>query len=955
MDAARWQQIERLYHLAQARSAGDRAAFLAEACAGDEALYRGVQALLDAPATAEGFLASSVLGAAATTAPSESAVLTGRRLGVYQVQERIGAGGMGEVYRARDTRLGRDVAIKILPSAFTSDPERLARFEREARVLAALNHPNIATIHGVEESGSTPALVMELVDGETLAERIARGPLRVDDAIGIAAQIADALDAAHEKSIVHRDLKPANIKITRDGVVKVLDFGLAKLQAADGGAGLTAAPTATVAPTRDGVILGTAGYMSPEQARGQVVDKRIDIWAFGCVLYEMMSGRPAFARTTISDTIAAVLDREPDWSALPAATPPSISRMVRRCLDKDTRRRLRDIGDVRIELDDCLPAPATSPGSEVTHRFNLWRTVALVALASVVVLIALLSVLRLGSRRAFPVESSISQAIASRLTNYGSAETAAVISPDGRSFVFVSGHGGTPDLWLRQVSGGEPVRLTDDATVERDLAFTPDGEGICFTRAETGGESIWQIGVLGGQARKIIADAHSPAPSPDGRLLAYMVREPSPDNESLMLSGIDGEGRRRLAQHVPWFPRVHPAWSRDGRWVSFPRAGLFSPADLFIVDTRTGTERQVTHFGRPGEGVTEHAWLPDNRHIAVAYAASANRPRDLAILDIEDGSLFRVTANVDDSLSDVSISGDGSRLVATASNTLSEIWKIPMKEGDADTTGRDGLRLIDSLGGPFWAFLSRDGRMLLFAGRLSGSRNLWLMPLEAAAKARQVTSVSGDAITHSSLSPDGTRVAFVSFAGGVSDIWTQKIDGSELRQLTKDESPDSWPVWSPDGDRIVYTSAPNGVYEMRMMMADGSAGEKLMDGLFRGDWIRTPDDRGTRMVTSDGVGGVRLVDPNDRRVIWQTRIGPGFSTPMFSSDGRRVSVPFEAGQDRYAIAVLDAATGQDQLVVRLPFAAYFRASWTDADTALIVNRIDTVSHIVFFDRLWESQ
>jgi Tol biopolymer transport system component len=380
---------------------------------------------------------------------------------------------------------------------------------------------------------------------------------------------------------------------------------------------------------------------------------------------------------------------------------------------------------------------------------------------------------------------------------------------------------------------------------------------------------------------------------------------------------------------------------------------LFSPANLFIVDTSTGTERQVTHFGRPGEGVTEHAWLPDNRHIAVSYAASANRPRDLAILDIEDGSLVRVTANVDDSLSGVSISANGSRLVATASNTLSEIWKVPVRKGDAATAGREALRLVDSLGGPYWAFLSRDGRTILFNSRLSGSRNLWLMPLEAAAKPRQVT-FSGDAITHSSLSPDGTRIAFVSFAGDASDIWTQKIDGSDLRRLTKDDAPDSWPVWSPDGDQIAYTSAPNGAYETHVMMADGRASEKLMDGLLRGDWIRTPDGRGTWMVTSDGLGLVRLLDPNDRRVIWQTRIGPGFSTPMFSSDGHRISVPFQEGRDRYAIAVLDAATGQEQFVVRLPFVVNFRASWTDGDTAVVVNRNDSVSHIVLFDRLWES-
>ena len=250
-----------------------------------------------------------------------ASVLSGRRLGAYQVQARIGVGGMGEVYRARDTKFGRDVAIKILPRHFTSDPDRLARFEREARVLASLNHPHIGAIYGFEDADGVRALVLELVEGETLADRIARGPIPLNDALTIARQIADALDAAHEKGIVHRDLKPANIKITPDGIVKVLDFGLAKAASGDAAtADLTQSPTVTVGGTREGVILGTAAYMSPEQARGQTVDKRTDIWAFGCVLYEMLTGRAAFARDTLTDTLAAVVEGRPNWSLL-SATP----------------------------------------------------------------------------------------------------------------------------------------------------------------------------------------------------------------------------------------------------------------------------------------------------------------------------------------------------------------------------------------------------------------------------------------------------------------------------------------------------------------------------------------------------------------------------------------------------------------------------------------------------------
>src|SRR5882724_10459772 len=283
----------------------------------------------------------------------------GTRLGPYEIRALLGVGGMGEVYRARDSKLGRDVAIKILPQIFTSDPERLARFEREARMLAALNHPHIGAIYGLEDTESVHALVLELVEGETLAERLRRGPVPVTDALAIARQIAEALESAHERGIIHRDLKPPNVKITLDGTVKVLDFGLAKAVVSNAtGPDLTQSPTLTMNGTSEGAILGTAAYMSPEQARGKAVDKRTDVWAYGCVLYEMLTGCRAFPGDTASDTIAAILEREPDWKKLSAAAPAQVRHLLLRCLQKDSSRRLRDIGDARLELDEALSSPA---------------------------------------------------------------------------------------------------------------------------------------------------------------------------------------------------------------------------------------------------------------------------------------------------------------------------------------------------------------------------------------------------------------------------------------------------------------------------------------------------------------------------------------------------------------------------------------------------------------------
>src|SRR6202790_2515441 len=289
--------------------------------------------------------------------------LTGStKLGSYEVVAQIGAGGMGDVYRAHDTTLGRDVAIKVLPEAFAHDPERLSRFQREAKMLAALNHPNIATIFGLEQSGDTSYLVMELVWGETLAERVKRdGPVPIEEALGIAKQIAEALEAAHEKGIIHRDLKPANVKVTPEGKVKVLDFGLAKAFAGDAANDDPSnSPTLGAAATMQGVILGTAAYMSPEQARGKSVDKRTDIWAFGCVLYELLTGRQAFQGETTTEILAAVLRGEPDWQALPASTPGKIRDLLRRCLQKEMNKRARDAGDARIEIGEALAAPFTA-------------------------------------------------------------------------------------------------------------------------------------------------------------------------------------------------------------------------------------------------------------------------------------------------------------------------------------------------------------------------------------------------------------------------------------------------------------------------------------------------------------------------------------------------------------------------------------------------------------------
>ena len=466
MTPERWQRIETLYHQASDRAPADRSAFLATACAGDEALRRNVESLLAESDSDDSFLSKPPIAVPAHLGPGlERATMIGGTLGGYRLQALIGAGGMGEVYQARDDKLARDVAIKILPSAFTSDPDRLARFEREARMLALLNHPNICAIYGFEESDGIRFLILELVAGDTLAHTLAPAPgaqtrsggLPVERALGIARQIADALEAAHDKGIVHRDLKPANITITPDGTVKVLDFGLAKAVSGDGSSpDLTRPPPSTPGETRGGAVIGTAAYMSPEQARGLRVDRRTDIWAFGCVLYEMLTGRVAFPGDTVSDSIARILEREPDWSALPAATPVSIRRLLLRTLAKDPKKRLRDIGDVRIEIDaidEELPGSLSTPPPPATRAVGWWPWIALATLAFATSAWLIL--------RPVPIENPLPSEGFTRLTDWAGSEGFAEISPDGKVVAFLADPQGEIDFFSMQLGAERFINLTE--------------------------------------------------------------------------------------------------------------------------------------------------------------------------------------------------------------------------------------------------------------------------------------------------------------------------------------------------------------------------------------------------------------------------------------------------------------------------------------------------------------
>jgi serine/threonine protein kinase len=473
---------------------------------------------------------------------AQMTLTAGTKLGRYEVLAPLGAGGMGEVYRALDRRLGRDIALKTLPESFIKDPEHVARFEREAQVLAAFNHPNIAAIYGVEEWNGGFALAMELVEGPTLAERIAAEPLEIEEALHVAHDVAEALEAAHQKGIIHRDLKPANIKLTSDSKVKVLDFGLAKALAPQTlPHPLADSPTVSFGRTREGIIVGTVAYMSPEQARGKPLDKRSDIWSFGSVLYEALTAKKAFPGETATDTLAAIIKREPDWSSLPQNTPPTICALLRRCLQKDPKQRLHDIADARIEIEEALHAPIepVSPAFNAPIPGRRWPLAAL--LIASVVLSALVTWIasRILSNRNMNL---LRVTAVARLTHDPDFSESPTWSPDGKMLAFSSNRSGNYEIYVRRIDGGQEVNVTNDPGQDFQPDFSPDGNSIAFvsTRSSrTGmvklfgargssseihilGGDVWVVPALGGQARLLARDGNFPAWHPSGSKLLYV-------------------------------------------------------------------------------------------------------------------------------------------------------------------------------------------------------------------------------------------------------------------------------------------------------------------------------------------------------------------------------------------------------------------------------------------------
>jgi serine/threonine-protein kinase len=772
---------------------------------------------------------------------------SGTRVGPYEVGAPLGAGGMGQVYRARDTKLGREVAIKVLPPEFAHDRERVARFQREAQLLAALNHPHIATIHGLEETGGSQFLVMELVEGGTLADRLRSGPLEVSEALTIARQVADALQAAHEKGIVHRDLKPANIAFTATGQVKVLDFGLAKaLGSGDGSphdspSVMTHSPTLSVAATQAGVILGTAAYMAPEQARGKAADKRSDIWAFGCVLYEMFTGRRAFEGVDLTDTLAAVLRSEPDWSAVPAATPAAVHALVRGCLKKDPRARIGDVAAALFVLDEMPQGEPTAVGSANENRADppyvrtTRRRTALVGTAALVV-----GGVAIGGPVWYAMRPAPLGVVRTEITTMGptalafqGADRDLAITPDGSRVIYR----GNNALLVRALDRLEPEVLSG-LGAPRGLFVSPDGEWIGFFDTLS---LLKKVAITGGPAVTVSkGDSNPPRGAtwaPDGTIVyataaadTGLLRVPASGGSPIVLTKPNREDGE--ADH--FFPEFLP----DGSAVLFTIVvGSLDSAQVAVLDLATGNYKVIIRGGH-------HAHYVPTGHLVYGTGASLRAvPFDLERLDVS-GAPVPVLEGVHTANSGVvnaAIAANGTLVYVPGGVATLAAWSL--------------------------VWVSRDGREEPIP---APPRNYFALR----------------------LSPDGTRAA-IDIRDQESDVWVWDFARQTLTRLTFTRGLDVFPIWTPDGRRIVFTRVG--------LMARAADGTGTEDNLTKTNGVAlsfSPDGKQLVMTyQNDDIGLLPLDGKGEVTPLVRTMFTEG--NAEVSPDGRWLAYQSnESGQDQ---------------------------------------------------------
>ena len=864
MKAERWKQIDGIFQAALDRGHAERATFLDQACAADPSLRGEVEALIDSHEKAGSFIEAPVFEAAAELVVNgENESLIGRELGSYKITAMLGVGGMGEVYLAQDRRLGRRVALKLLPFFYTRDPDRLRRFEMEARSASALNHPNILTIFDVGQIDGIHFIATEYVEGETLRAAMKRGRMGLAEVLDACAQAASALAAAHAAGIVHRDIKPENVMLRPDRYVKVLDFGLAKLTESQRPTSETA-PTVMKLQTDPGTIVGTAYYMSPEQARGLTVDARTDIFSLGVVLYEMITGHLPFQGDTTSDVIASILKAEPArLGRYVDDVPPELQRIVSKALRKDREERYQSVRDLVVDLRSLKqeleieaklrpsahssigdvrsatteggqvavrtggalagettggPAPTTTSSAEIIiSEIKRHKTGAALALLILILLIGGLGYGLYGlvgrDKQAAPFQTMN----VARLTTTGRV-TEAAISPDGKYVAFVMNDAAGQNIWMRQVATSSSVLIAPAGAAQyTGLIFSPDGNYVYYVKQEEGlpGSGLYQMPVLGGASKKITERVHGGITfSPNGKQMAFARWRPGrgegPRSEKLLIvMNSDGSSEKQIASR--WTPEIiyDTAWSPDGRAIAFTvqnfQDGSFS---IVEVPASGGAEKPIRSQKWFNAG--RITWLPDGSGLLVPGSDKPSSPPQIWHLAYPSGEARRITNDLN-GYNNVSLTADSRALVTVQSDQLSNIWVAP--GGDAARA-----KQITSGGGKYGAgvFLhtptgagradngggvcwTPDGR-IVYHSLESGRLDLWMMNADGTAQ-KQLTSDAGSNV-NPSVMPDGRYIVFGSDRAGRSNVWRMDLDGNNPTQL---DSKGGWfPSCSADGKWVIF-------------------------------------------------------------------------------------------------------------------------------------------------------
>jgi len=862
MTPERWQQVKEIFNSAIHCRPEERGVFISRACSGDEALRSEVESLIASHERDGNFIDEPAFAnAAGLLANDNSELKPGESVGSYEVLSFISRGGMGEVYLAEDKRLGRKVALKLLPSSFTKDDDRLRRFEQEARAASALNHPNIITIYEIRETGTSHIIATEFVEGETLRSRLNRTPLNVTEALDVAIQVADALAAAHKAGIIHRDIKPENIMLRPDGYVKVLDFGLAKLSEQASPAVAAEAPTIQVR-TGSGIVIGTAGYMSPEQARGLGVDNRSDIFSLGAVIYEMLARRKPFEGDTPSDTLAAILRTEPpSLSSVLPGVPSELTRIVTKCLKKDREERYQVVKDLWLDLKALRqelefqrsrggdPIPSAVAGeptaifteprataersgiSTITESLSIEIKRHKLGAAVAIVLIALVlaasgfGIYKLLSRETTGHFSDINLA---RLTNSGNAIDS-TISPDGKYIVYVLSDRSSQSLWIRQVSTANDKLIVSAAPVGYfGVTFSPDGNDLYYViKANLDSGTLYRVPTLGGIPVKLLERIDGPVSfSPDGKQFVFVRGNyPTSNVSALIVANIDGTGERNLV--VKNFPErfspiffTGPSWSPDGKLVAASVATAGYQSRVLGFSVADGKEQQLWKQTWPFTGRVE--WLPDMTGLIVVAGEGAPNAQ-LWFVNHPEGSGRRITNDLGTYRS-IGLTQDGKTITTVQAQGLVNLWIAP--DGDVAKASRlptGNVSFYSSSGNNVsWTL---DGR-IVFVSNEGGPPNIWVAKPDGSER-KQLTA-NGAANFSPIVSADGKYIVFSVIRSSKRNLWRMNVDGSNVVQLTSGVV-DAFPSISPDNRWVIYTAQSGGKPTLWKVSIDGGAPALIMD------------------------------------------------------------------------------------------------------------------------------